>query len=88
MENVIIQSNDKFQAKKVKRIAIGFKCKVNSIRLPDNNKEGIEQSFSCPSNVSDKFLDRIREPGILEKMIPDKILSPVSEHDVKKPRHF
>ena len=86
MEKVIIQSHDLHQAKKARELTKIYGCRVISTRVPDDNKKGIEQSFSCPRGVSDEIIKKIKEPNLLERLIPDKIKSIRSEYDVKKPR--
>ena len=88
MEEIIIQSHNKNQAKKVRRLAIGMKCKVGSTELPDNAKEGIKQRFNCPMGVSDALMELVQEPGIVEKSMPDKLKTALTEHNIKKPRRF
>ena len=88
MERVIIQSHNKNQAKKVRRLATVMGCNVDLTEIPDNVKEGIKQSFNCPVGVSGAFMELIQEPGIFEETMPDKIKTAVTEHTIKKPRRF
>lgn len=88
MEKVIIQSYNKNQAKKVRRLATILGCNVHSTELPDNMKEGIKQRFNCPMGVSDTLIELIQEPGIVEEAMPDKVKTAVTEHIIKKSRRF
>ena len=88
MEEIIIHSHNKEQARKSRNSATRKGCKVSSTEFPDDSSVGIKQKFSCPRGASDKLIDEIREPGLIEKSSPDKFKTSFTEHNFKKKRRF
>lgn len=88
MEEITIQSHDKEQAQKSRRLATEKGCRVNSTEIPDDSNKGIKQKFSCPRGTSERLMNEIREPGLIERNSPDKFKTTFTEHNFKKKRRF